>query len=789
MGVPGFHRWASQQVPKMCRPCTDEVRKVDHMYLDFNAVVHRCITAWAGVAGEERLFALVEAYVQLLLQLVCPTALLYIALDGVAPRAKMNQQRSRRFRDEGQLGLFDRNSVTPGTEFMARLGARLFQWAEHAARGCSYVIVVSTSDDPGEGEHKIMDIIRRHPHKSHCLFSNDADLIFLGLVSGAEHVLLLRETPLRPGRESGVPSVIAELVPDESPNDDDADDFGEDLGMAAMLASQVAKDFDLSELSLLSEWLLSQFPGCDTWRVLQDFVAFCCLAGNDFLPQIFALNIFEGGIAQLLTTYKEFDPAVAGYLVNDEHRISLPQWRLFLEKFAAIEAEALLSAVDLGLGDKQPQLDAVCPPPDSWDGLSVLVSGAPLRTNGGDVKTALGRQGVQVQSVHAIKGERGKLPESWLVRLADPRSAIMTLVSAREINGKSLLISWADPAKCDLVERPKKGFTSSEWKPVLEREIRNSFEYWFSAKNLPKDEFLRRHVRMREDRYVPLHVFLSFPRLRKWTQDVDLIAHAVGSSRELELSDISSADAARGESQGTTLIAVRARGDDYSIRSDENSDVLERQRKAVISVTTGDYVQTAMCLKEDYYARQGPCVAGATDTEELRCRAYLSGIQWVVTYYTVGCKSWSWFYPSHFAPLCVSLLNLVSGPDAEACMSQDSMPLGKPFPPVLQLLAVLPPKSAALLPEPLQHLLGKQTSPLADLYPSKFEVVRKEGDRPWQGAALLPFVDESRLRGALAELDWECSDVDPQPPRAFTLESGKVTSSPFSVVDWRVANL
>lgn len=137
--------------------------------------------------------------------MIKPRKVFFMAVDGVAPRAKMNQQRGRRFRAareaeakekeaiaKGEVlpseDRFDSNCITPGTEFMTRLNAQLKYFVcmkistDKIWQGVN--VYLSGHETPGEGEHKVMDFIRfkrsqpdYDPDTKHCLYGLDADLV------------------------------------------------------------------------------------------------------------------------------------------------------------------------------------------------------------------------------------------------------------------------------------------------------------------------------------------------------------------------------------------------------------------------------------------------------------------------------------------------------------------------------------------------------------------------------------------------------------------------------------
>ena len=294
---------------------------------------------------EDAMFIAIFNYIEHLFAKIKPKKLFFMAIDGVAPRAKMNQQRSRRFRTaldaekarekaikEGvempTEEPFDSNCITPGTPFMARLTKQLKYFinkkiSDDVDWQGDLEVVLSGHEVPGEGEHKIMEYIRRaksqpdyDPNRRHCLYGLDADLIMLGLLSHDPHFCLLREE-VTFGRQSQTKSKELEH-----------------------------QNFYLMHLCVVREYLELEFqelkePGAlefefDMERIIDDFILMAFFVGNDFLPNLPHLHINEGALALMFGVYKSVLPKARGY-INEGGVINLQRLMLLLDELSHVE--------------------------------------------------------------------------------------------------------------------------------------------------------------------------------------------------------------------------------------------------------------------------------------------------------------------------------------------------------------------------------------------------------------------------------------------------------------------
>ncbi|KAI6783006.1 alkaline phosphatase d [Emericellopsis cladophorae] len=358
MGVPKFFRWLSERYPSISQLIADNrIPEFDCLYLDMNGIIHNCTHKDSAEdttfrLSEEEMFIRIFNYIEHLFGKIKPKQLFFMAIDGVAPRAKMNQQRARRFRtalDAEQArekalkeGVempkeepFDSNCITPGTAFMAKLSQQLRYFVNKKVsedsdwQGCE--IVLSGHEVPGEGEHKIMEYIRNaksqdgyNPNVRHCLYGLDADLIMLGLLSHDPHFCLLREE-VTFGRASKTKSKELEH-----------------------------QNFYLLHLCMVREYLEMEFQGLedegklsfpyDLEKVIDDFILMAFFVGNDFLPNLPGLHINEGALANMFGTYKKILPQCDGYL-NENGVINIPRLKILLDELSTYELQQFESEV------------------------------------------------------------------------------------------------------------------------------------------------------------------------------------------------------------------------------------------------------------------------------------------------------------------------------------------------------------------------------------------------------------------------------------------------------------
>lgn len=633
-------RWLTDQYPEIVNRQLEELQEVDNFYLDMNGIIHPC-THGNNVdehvmLDETAMFKKIFLYVDRLYKLVQPTSVLYLAVDGTAPRAKMNQQRARRFRsakDAEQLSAelvarsnransnshtapdlllygsgkrFDSNCITPGTDFMLKLSLALQKWVQYKMDTDLYWkagadVIVSGPDVPGEGEHKVMDFIRHqqqqqqqqqhhhpsldnHPPKTywkpngtHVLYGLDADLIMLGLVTHEPNFLLLREkmSVVMAGRGGSNKS---------GNNNNNGGKSHKVYRKKKDMLDYDKNDFEILELSSFRQMLAIQFRKfADSQqlkveysleRIIDDFVFTCMLVGNDFLPHVPHLEIDSGALSLMMSNYIDL----------------LPEWGDYLTKGERIHPDRM---------------------------------------------------------------------EEFLYRLS---------------------IYEQEHFK-------RRGFEENEpgWKLSADEETENDDE----------------------DFYGTYYSGLPTPPC------------ASAANRE-------------GSVPPPPRAVPMAPTGNRSFRRQHPDNLSRSYRDFYYSIKLG-------------WPPQDRCRTLFRRREHVR--EYFRGLHWNLNYYHNGCQSWNWFFPYLYAPLATDMVNLSefynNADDQGFCSFEFEK--GTPFPSLAQLLSVLPPQSADLLPKPLAELMVHPSSPLVPYYPSDFESDPNGKRQTWEAIVQIPFLEADLL--------------------------------------------
>jgi 5'-3' exonuclease len=237
----------------------------------------------------------------------------FLAVDGVVPMAKIRQQRVRRFKSawlrkqtNGGTDAWDSNAITPGTAFMEKLTRELEGLAKEQGKGWS----VSGIQEPGEGEHKIMEWLREGKSpagKEVIVYGLDADLILLSMLVRGHPLWLLRETQ----------------------------EFGGKLVMDADGAQ---------EYTFMSIEECKRRIGIADENQTINYVGLMSLMGNDFLPHSLTHKLNDDGYDCVLKEFRDMSRA-GSWLIKDG-RIQLPVLRDICKRWSMEEADRMKHMID-----------------------------------------------------------------------------------------------------------------------------------------------------------------------------------------------------------------------------------------------------------------------------------------------------------------------------------------------------------------------------------------------------------------------------------------------------------
>ena len=207
MGVSGFFRWISKRYPLIRKSMKVLSRpRFNNLFIDANSIFYRAVSSVNETVSDltPSLLAEILRYIDLLVQVSNPSDLIFIALDGPGPLSKLRIQRQHRFaKAASSKNGFDSVAFSPGTEFMHKLNKEIVKFIQEQIRNNAWgkvKVILSGSSTPGEGEHKIINYIRMlkgnnewNSDTTSCLYSTDADLIFLCLSLHEPNICIMRE--------------------------------------------------------------------------------------------------------------------------------------------------------------------------------------------------------------------------------------------------------------------------------------------------------------------------------------------------------------------------------------------------------------------------------------------------------------------------------------------------------------------------------------------------------------------------------------------------------------------
>lgn len=685
--------------------------EMHNLYLDFNGIVHPCSHPEnkPPPADESEMMMEIFKYTERVVNMVRPRRLLYIAIDGVAPRAKMNQQRARRFRsamdakendekkaelqvllrqqrvargepenvDEVVKKTWDSNVITPGTPFMFILAQSIRFWCQWKLNTdpawAELKVIISDASVPGEGEHKIMQFIRSQrsdpeydPNTRHVMYGLDADLIMLGIATHEPHFRVLREdvsiqdAKQKTCRLCGQPGHYAENC--RGTAKEKSGEFDEKAAKTDL------KPFVFLHVPILREYLGAEMfvPGqtfrFDLERALDDWVFMCFFVGNDFLPHLPSLDIHEDGIDKLIAIWRDNVPIMGGYLTCDGE-VDLARAQVILQGLAKQEDAIFKKRKE---NDERREKNQERRKRQDQEREERNARNSKRRRSSPDYG----------------RGARNSMVESIDISSLGQTSTLKSNLSYNQIVNRGAADKALESNKSAAAVLKEKMLAKQGQTPV--KEATNG----------------------------------AAPA-------TETAPSALGKRKAELIAEEEDTESDNGTPGRTTPVKEEPPKKKFDPENPPPDTVMLWEEG----------------YADRYYEQKFHVSPTDLDFRHKVANAYVEGLCWVLLYYFQGCPSWTWYYPYHYAPFAADFVDI------------DKLDIkfdkGKPFRPYEQLMGVLPASSNHAIPQPFHPLMTDPDSDIIDFYPEDFDLDLNGKKQSWKAIVLLPFIDEKRLLGAM----------------------------------------
>jgi 5'-3' exonuclease len=309
MGIPSYYKKLISNIPNLITKVHPD-SSIQWLWMDFNCLIYHCLhrddlpafhTIDDQIEWENILIESVVKYCIKVVKQVAPTNGVFICIDGVVPMAKMRQQRLRRFKSIAMKHItpssekqWDTNAITPGTDFMKRLRIRL---EKMITKHSNINWTLSSSDEPGEGEHKIIEKWRNNSDycDNFAIYGLDADLIVLSILNRELNNLDNNIWLFREEIDAGQIS---------------RDSLGEEI-------------FEWFSIHTLRNYLCRNFEDNYAKRkFIMDYCFAMSILGNDFLPSSLGLKIRDDGHSELIEIIEKMHNNETYLIDPDTYQIS-----------------------------------------------------------------------------------------------------------------------------------------------------------------------------------------------------------------------------------------------------------------------------------------------------------------------------------------------------------------------------------------------------------------------------------------------------------------------------------